>query len=157
MAGCAGGDSCVEQPADFADCPVSGTCYLAEVANPFGSGTSVSRNATPVSVPANVYALDIACSAAKSCVMAGLFGSITATVNGKTFRTEHSPVKVTLYGITCPSTRVCYVVGAHGAILRGGLLPAYLAWAAFRHIADRACCANVSERCRCVRNWAHST
>lgn len=123
MAGCAGGDSCVEQPTDFADCPVSGTCYLAEVANPFGAGTSVSRNAALVSVPANVYALDIACPAAKSCVMAGLFGSITATVNGKTFRTEHSPVKVTLYGVTCPSTRVCYVVGAHGTILRGGLLP----------------------------------
>jgi photosystem II stability/assembly factor-like uncharacterized protein len=120
MAGCAGGDSCVEQPTDFADCPVSGTCYQAEVANPFGAGTSVTRASAQVSVPMNVYALDIACPAAKSCTMVGLFGSITGTTNGKTFLTERSPVTSTLYGITCPSTSVCYAVGADGTILRDG-------------------------------------
>jgi hypothetical protein len=123
MAGCAGGDSCVEPPTDFASCPVSGTCFLAEVANPFSAGTSVSRNAGLVSVPVNVYALDIACAATRTCAMAGLFGSITGTTDGTTFRTERSPVKDTLYGITCPSMSVCYAVGAHGTIVRGGLLP----------------------------------
>lgn len=121
MAGCAHGDSCVEQPTDFAACPVSGTCYLVQTSNPFGSGTNVtvtnSKPSVQTSVPNNVYELDIACPAARTCYMAGLFGVITQTTNGQTFRVVRTPSKDTLYGITCPAVSVCYAVGTDGTIL----------------------------------------